>query len=275
MQSLLVLSLWWCCADVPGAAPLPSAKAPVVSSTKPAMPVSIPATAPVKGVGFVYQPAFALDEDVVKGAPRPYRPQAGDLFMSTDNMRIIQWGHKWAGANAPHHSGIVLCKKDGSYWTLEAGPHNSLRIRALDLEFSLSSYESKGCQVWVRCRKTPLTAEQCDKLNEFGLAQDGKAFALGRMLAQLTPLSSRSLLGSAPVGGPHGHRNSYFCAELVTECCVAAGLLDAKRSHPCCTYPSDLFFGRSSNRIVDETLDINLHWEAPSRWTHQPVVSGK
>jgi len=241
MGSLLAASLCFCCAELPKA----------------------------KEVGYIYQPAFAIDEEL-RGPIRPYQPQAGDMFMSTDTMRIIQWGHKMAGANAPHHSGIILCKDDGSYWTLEAGPHNSLTVKALDLGYSLSSYEDRGNKVWVRRRSVPLTADQCKKLAQFGLNQDGKAFALGRMLGQMTPLRTRNQLASNPsAGSPNGDRNSYFCAELVTECCVAAGLLDVNRARPCCTYPCDLFFGKSSNQYVDATLDFNKFWDPPTRWTKQ------
>jgi hypothetical protein len=267
METLLAATMWLCCAQVP---------AQVLGQPKVA-----------KEIGFICQPAFAIDHEI-RGPIRPYRPQAGDMFMSTDKMPIIQWGHRMAGANAPHHSGIILCKGDGSYWTLEAGPHNCLKIKALDLDFSLSSYESAGNQVWVRCRKTPLTPEQCGKLNEFGLAQDGKAFALGRMLGQMTSLRTRNQLNgtSSDVGAPHGHRNSYFCAELVTECCVAAGLLDARRAKPCCTYPCDLFYGVSPNPYVNASLDFNSAWEPPARWnkmvpqlttpqvTHQAMPQG-
>ena len=149
---------------------------------------SLPKT--IKDFGFLYEPAFKLDYEL-SGPVRPYQPQPADMFMSTDKMAIIQWGHKVCGANAPHHSGIIIRKPDGQYCTLEAGPHNCLTVKVLDLTFSLSSYQAKGNSVWIRRRSVPLTPDQADKLAAFAMAQDGKRFALGRMLAQLTPLRSR------------------------------------------------------------------------------------
>ena len=158
---------------------------------------------------------------------------------------------------------------------MEAGPHNCLTVKVLDLTWSLSSYQAKGNSVWIRRRSAPLTPDQADKLAGFAMAQDGKRFALGRMLAQLTPLRSRSLLWTGCVGKPHGDRDSYWCAELVLETCLAAGILDPNRIHPCCTYPSELFFGRSANPYVDESLTINDSWEAPAPWSSRDSQPAK
>ena len=226
---------------------------------------------PAGDPGFLYQPAFSLDNEI-RYPLRCYQPQPGDMFFSTDKWWIIRFGHKIAGAHAPHHSGIILQKPNGQFCTLEAGPHNCLTIKILDMGESLASYEAAGNMVWVRRRSVPLTKEQSARLTQFAMAQDGKRFALFRMLGQVTHLGSRGLLWTGMVGSPNGDRDSYFCAELVTESCGIAGLLDPNRIHPCCTYPSDLFFGRSPNQYVNETLDINLSWEPPARWTRQPPI---
>lgn len=237
--------------------------------------MTLPPNGPaIPNFGYVYQPAFQLDDDI-RPPLQCYLPQAGDMFFSTDKMWIIRFGHAWAGAHAPHHSGIILQKPDGQFYTLEAGPHNTLHIRILPLYESLSSYEARGNSVWVRRRMCPLTPDQCARLTAFAEAQDGKRFALMRMLGQLTLLRSRGLLWTGAVGQPHGDRDSYFCAELVTESCCAAGLLDPNRAHPDCTYPSDLFFGQSPNQYVNATLDINQFWQAPTRWTRQVPLQGK
>ena len=55
------------------------------------------------------------------------------------------------------------------------------------------------------------------------------------------------------VGEPLGDRPRWFCSELVTECCVAAGIMDRSTARPSATYPSDLFWGRSYN------LYLNCH----------------
>jgi hypothetical protein len=124
-------------------------------------------------------------------------------------------------------------------------------------------------RVWIRRRCVPLTAEQSAALTEFALNADGKRFALWRMFGQLTPFRSRGPLRTQYVGGPHGDRSSYFCSELVTEACVAAGLLDPVTTRPAAMYPRDLFFGRSRNTYIDCHLDMSA-WDPPARWTLCP-----
>ena len=164
---------------------------------------------PAGDPGFLYQPAFSLDNEI-RYPLRCYQPQPGDMFFSTDKWWIIRFGHKIAGAHAPHHSGIILQKPNGQFCTLEAGPHNCLTIKILDMGESLASYEAAGNMVWVRRRSVPLTKEQSARLTQFAMAQDGKRFALFRMLGQVTHLGSRGLLWTGMVGSPNGDRDSYF-----------------------------------------------------------------
>jgi hypothetical protein len=72
------------------------------------------------------------------------------------------------------------------------------------------------------------------------------------------------------VGGPHGNRRSYFCSELVTEACVAAGIMDPATTRPAATYPSDLFFDCSLNPFLDKNLKLAPDWDPPARWTYRP-----
>jgi hypothetical protein len=124
---------------------------------------------------------------------------------------------------------------------LEAGPNDTLRCRTLDLVPHLKEYVDGGHRVWIRRRCIPLTPEQSARLTEFALSADGKRFAIGRLGLQLTPFRTRGLIRTWFVGMPHGDRTSYFCSELVTESCVAAGILEYERTRPSATYPHDLF----------------------------------
>jgi hypothetical protein len=142
-------------------------------------------------------------------------------------------------------------------------------VRCLDLLPHLKEYADVG-KVWIRRRCVPLTPEQSACLTAFALKAEGKRFALPRLAGQLTIFRSRGPLRTYFVGGPHGERASYFCSELVTEACVAAGLLEAERTRPAATYPRDLFFGRSYNPFIDKHLDVNAWWEPPARWTDHP-----
>jgi hypothetical protein len=125
--------------------------------------------------------------------------------------------------------------------------------------------------VWIRKRRVPLTPEQCERLAAFAMAQEGKRFALVRLGGQLTPLRSRGPLRTFVMGKPRGNRSNYFCSELVTEACVAAGLLDPRRTRPSATYPHDLFYDHSFNLFNALFLRIGRCWEPPARWTSCPV----
>ena len=144
---------------------------------------------------------------------------------------------------------------------------------------NLGRYEEEGNSVWIRRRKTLLTAEQSKLLTEFAMNQDGKRFAWERIMAQLTPFRSRSHLRYLSMGGPHGDRRRYFCSELALETLLAAGLLDPNRTRPAATYPCDLFFGTSDNSFINENLQINEFWKPPARWTlslspaNSPIIS--
>ncbi|HEV2946894.1 MAG TPA: hypothetical protein VGX70_05940 [Gemmataceae bacterium] len=222
-----------------------------------------------RSIGWLYQPVFSTD-DPVQGPARPYVPQPGDIFLCTDQFILARWGHQLAGARSPHHSGLIIGRPDGGVAMLESGPHDTLWVRVLDLSENLNKYEDEGETIWIRRRKTPLTPEQSERLTEFAMKQNGKLFAWGRVLGQLTPFRSRGPW-TEWVGGPHGgNRVSYFCSELVLETLVYAGLLDPNRTRPAATYPCDLFYGASTNAFVDDHLDVNAYWEPPAPWKRQP-----
>jgi hypothetical protein len=216
---------------------------------------------------YLYQPAFAMDH-ILREPRVPYCPQPGDIFLCTGCEMWAKLGHWAAWSGAPQHSGIVFARPDGQMALLEAGPHNCLHCKTLDLISELTSYAE--CErVWIRRRMIPLSCEQSVRLTEFALSHEGVRFALLRMLGQLTPFRARGPLRTRFVGGPHGNRCSYFCSELVMEACVAAGLLDPTTTRPCATYPRDLFFGRSRNPFLNEHLDLS-NWAPPARWTPWP-----
>src|SRR5262249_36383485 len=157
---------------------------------------------------FLYEPAYCLD-DLLRGQAKPYLPQAGDLFLATDPGLGARLTHVLAFSGPPQHSGIVFARCDGSLAILEGGPHNTLRVRVIDLLPHLQSYACVA-KVYIRRRRVPLTCEQSARLTCFAMAQDGKPFALVRLAGQLTPFRSRGPLQTYFMGGPHGERRSYF-----------------------------------------------------------------
>ncbi len=217
---------------------------------------------------FLYQPAFKIDDEL-RGPAEAYVPQPGDIMLHLDGSIFWRVTHYMALAFDPNGSGIVFARPDGSLALLEAGPNDTLWVGTPDLLPHLKEYADKG-KVWIRKRCVPLTPEQSCRLTEFALSQNGKRFALGRLGQQLTPFRTRGPIRTYFVGKPHGDRPSWFCSELVSEACVATGLLDAERMRPSATYPHDLFYGRSYNLFIDHHLDVNANWHPPARWTDCP-----
>jgi len=220
-----------------------------------------------EAVGYLYQPAFSMDY-LLREPAEKYYPQPGDIFVCTDKGFLAKLGHWAARAWGPHHSGIVVADNNGRLVLLEGGPHNTLHTRMSDLFFELASYAEHD-RVWIRRRKVALTQEQSACLTAFAYSKDGAGFALIRMLGQLTPFRSRGPWRTVYRGGPHVDRSRFYCSELVTEACVAAGLVDAATARPSASFPRDLFFGRSHNRFIDEHLDLS-EWQPPARWTSCP-----
>jgi hypothetical protein len=217
---------------------------------------------------YLYEPAYHLDYKL-RGHPRPYLPQPGDIMMYTDKNLFWEITHDLALAFQPHGSGIVVCRPDGTLGTLEAGPNDTYFVRVLDTLPHLREYEVNG-PVWIRKRRTPLTAEQSACLTAFAMRQEWKKFALIRLGGQLTPLRSRGPLRTFILGKPRGDRDGYFCSELVTEACVAAGLVDRRTARPSCTYPHDLFYDWSFNLYLTTHFTLAHGWEPPARWVSSP-----
>jgi hypothetical protein len=219
---------------------------------------------------FLYQPAYAID-DVLRGPAEVYEPQPGDIYMSTDHLFVAQAGHRLALSGPPHHSGIVFARPDGSMAMLEAGPFNGIWVETLDLDYVLRKHEEYDEKVWIRRRRTPLTPEQSKALTVWATSQDGKRFAVFRLMGQVTVLRSRGPIRTEFMGGPHGERSSYFCSELVMESCVAVGLLNPCDTRPSATYPRDIFFDHSTNRFLNEHMHLEESWYPPARWVSCPA----
>jgi hypothetical protein len=214
---------------------------------------------------YLYDPSYCLDTQW-RGTPRKYLPQPGDVMLATDDNLFWKVTHAMAFAFEPHNSAIIVARRDGSLAVFEAGPNDTMRIRRLDMLPHLKEYADKG-PIWIRKRKTPLTAEQNACLTEFSERQDGKLFALQRLGVLLTPFRDRGPVRTAFMGKPHGDRHTYYCSELVLESCVAAGLCDRETTRPSASFPHDLFYDQSYNPYISKHLPLVNDWEPPARWS--------
>ncbi|QEL16449.1 hypothetical protein [Limnoglobus roseus] len=237
--------------------------------------LALTSAAPPASTGYVYAPAAAIDYQL-RFPARAYAPQPGDLYLATEDWFIPRFGHLLGHSGAPHHSGIVFARPDGRLALLEAGPDSTLYIRTLDLIPQMTHYADTK-RVWMRERAVPLTADQSARLTAFALAADGRHFAGLRMFKEgtifrmkgpvRTPLFGRPFAVNFDPANPEpSMRRKYFCAELVTEACVAAGLFDPETSRPTSMYPRELFYGTSRIPYLRQHLDLK-GWCPPARWT--------
>jgi hypothetical protein len=229
-----------------------------------AVALGAPVDPPPPCGSFLAQPCYCLDF-ALRGPLTEYCPQPGDIMLATDQSVFWKLMHNLAGTGHPTHSAIMFARPDGTIGLLEAGPYDTMHCRCCDALSHLAGYEKLG-RVWVRRRAVPLTCEQSARLTAFALHADGKLFALQRLGWQLTPFRTRGPVRTAFVGKPHGDRICYFCSELVTESCVAAGLLDPETTRPSATYPRDLFFDSSLNPYLNRHLKLAPDWCPPARW---------
>jgi hypothetical protein len=217
---------------------------------------------------YLYQPAFCMDKKL-RGPAEPYVPQPGDIMLATDRNLFWKITHDLALAFEPHNSAIFYARRDGSLGILEAGPNDTLFIRGLDAFPHLVKYHDKG-PVWIRKRRTPLTAEESAKLTHWAECQEGKWFALPRMGLLLTPFRNRGPLRTWVLGKSNPNRLGYYCSELVNESLVAADLMDREIARPSATFPHDLFFDKSFNPYINRHYRLGDCWYPPARWTYCP-----
>ena len=226
----------------------------------------VPAQASPPPFGYLYQSAYSLDAEPRLPA-EPYSPQIGDLLLPSNPNLAWSIAYKIAGTGPPGHSALVVALPDGSPAILEAGTGDKAVVAVTPLRTWLCRYEGK---IWVRRRKTPITADQSARLTEFAQINDKKWYAVLRLVGQLTPFRARGYFRTTYIGKPHGIRRTYYCCEIVVEAMVYAGLLDAETARPTATYPRDMFFDRSRIPHIGRHLGLACDWHVPALWTWCP-----
>ena len=189
----------------------------------------------------------------------PYSPREGDLVFYDD--KNIGWSilFAYAGTGPPLHMGIVVKKNDGKFAILEAGPDDTIWVKLLDVDTRLAQFDKdfKGNIQIRRCKKA-LTDEQSKALTQFAAAQDGKRYAIGRLLLQGTSLRSRGPVRELVLGKTYLDRDSWICSELAVAGGTVVKLFDPKKVRANVTYPRDL--------VNNEYHDLSATWEDAALW---------
>jgi hypothetical protein len=187
-----------------------------------------------------------------------YAPGEGDLVFYDDHSKIWTSLFALAGTGPPLHMGIVVRKPDGSPAVLEAGPDDTVVVRLLDLGPRLRQFhrDFDGTITIRRC-KAPLDRFRSAALTRFAQEQNGKRYAVLRLLAQGTALRSRGPL-EPWLGKTQLDRSAWICSELAVAAGTVAGLFDAGLVHANSVYPRDL--------VDNSRFDLGPTWEDAAPW---------
>lgn len=190
----------------------------------------------------------------------PYFPEAGDLLLFDTHSKGITFCFKVVGSGAPLHCAIIFDRHDGTPGMLEAGPDFIQSIFILEPLPRMCAY--KGT-VMIRRPREPLCPEKSAELTHFSYEQEGKDYALWRLLRQGTPFRCRSGLRKKCFACTKLDRNRWTCYDLTVAACVVAGTMDAKLCPANAVYPGDMCF--------DERYDLSKTYTEPFLWSEHPV----
>jgi hypothetical protein len=189
-----------------------------------------------------------------------YVPREGDMIFFDDRHTAWTVLFAYAGTGPPLHMGMVFKKTDGSLAALEAGPDDTTRVTIFHLEKRLHQFQQhfpKGTITIRRCKKE-LPAELSKDLTKFAQAQDGKRYAVGRLLLQGTSLRARGPLGEMILGKTVLDRDSWICSELSVAAGTVAKLFDLKVVFSNVAYPRDL--------VDNARYDLRENWHDAAVW---------
>jgi hypothetical protein len=183
-----------------------------------------------------------------------FAPREGDIVLYDSHQPWITRVYRLVGTDGPLHAGIVYKKADGTPALLEAGANYHFKVGSYDVPTRFGEYDGT---ILVRRLRAPLTPEQSKKLTEFCEKQEGKFYAVGRLVLQGTPLKARGKLTSL-LGRTSLDRDRWICSELVVAAATAAGVLDGKDFPANGIYPRDLAY--------DEQFNLGRFYHVPALW---------
>jgi hypothetical protein len=204
------------------------------------------------GTGYLSPPQGKTTES------RPYIPREGDLIFFDDHSPYWTALFAWAGTGAPLHVGMVVKRYNGSLAVLEAGPDDSVWVTIQPVGPRLLQFD-KDYQgtITIRPCKKELSAKRSRALTQFAEAQEGKSYAVIRLLLQGTPFRSRGLVGELLWASTELERWSWICSELVVAAGTVAELFPS-RVKATATYPNDI--------VNNKRHDLSKIWDDGEIW---------
>lgn len=184
-----------------------------------------------------------------------YNPQPGDLVLFDGHCNWTTKLYRYCGTNAPLHAGVVFAHPDGSFAILEAGADAVWKVFVFDLQKRLHTFDGT---ILIRSPRAPLNPAQSQRLTEFSLAQEGKPYALGRLMLQGTPFRPQGTVRTHFFGRTKLDRERWICSELVVAAVAAAGVFDPRAFPANAMYPRDLCY--------DERYDLSPYYHAAALW---------
>lgn len=191
----------------------------------------------------------------VKKETIPYVPREGDLIFYDDKSIFWTILFAWAGTGPPLHMGIVVKGTDGKLAVLEAGPDDKIKVYILELNSRLKDF--KGVVTIRRC-KVKLTEEKSAAMTKFAKEQDGKPYAVIRLLLQGTSFRSRGPVREMFLAGTYLDRWSWICSELAVATGTVVGLFDPAVVRANVTYPRDI--------VDNKRFDLSKNWHDAETW---------
>lgn len=204
---------------------------------------------------------FKMTEGASSERGHVYRPQPGDILLFDSHDAFMTKVYRCCGTAGPMHAGIVFRKPDGSLGTLEAGTNAVMKVFNFDLETRLREFHGT---ILVRQLRQPLSEQQSRQLTEFALLQEGKSYAIGRLILHGLTQRVRSAVSPDFLGRTIVDRNRWICSELVVAAATVAGIWGADDYPANVMYPRDLCY--------DERFDLSPAYESPAMWYPQPEL---
>jgi hypothetical protein len=189
---------------------------------------------------------------------QPYVPREGDLVFFDDHNPIWYALFTWAGTGPPDHVGIVVKRYNGSLAVLEAGPDDSVWVTLQSVGPRLRQFDKdvQGTVTIRRCKKE-LNARQSKALTRFAETQEGKRYAVLRLLLQGTPFRCRGPIREYFLAKTSLDRWSWICSELVVAAGTVADLFP-RMVKANATYPRDI--------VNNRRHDLSQVWQDGQTW---------